>query len=54
MDQFKPLEKLAIPAAIEKAKHYRLLNESSAAESICRDILRVEPMPEEGREPFLE
>ncbi|MDA0346877.1 MAG: hypothetical protein O3C43_19215 [Verrucomicrobia bacterium] len=43
MDQFKPLEKLAIPSAIEKAKHYRLLNEASAAESICRDILRVEP-----------
>ncbi len=39
----KPLSKSAIPAAIEKAKHYRLLNEPSAAESICRDILRVAP-----------
>ena len=43
MDQFKPLAKIAIPLAIEKAKHYRLLNEASAAESICRDILRIEP-----------
>ena len=47
MDQFKPLAKLAIPAAIEKAKHYRLLNEASAAESICRDILRIEPNNQE-------
>ena len=39
----KSLSKTAIPAAIEKAKHYRLLNEPSAAESICRDILRVVP-----------
>lgn len=43
MDDLKPLSKAAIPAAIAKAKHYRLLNEPSAAESICRDILRVEP-----------
>jgi len=47
MDQFKPLAKVAIPAAIEKAKHYRLLNEASAAESICRDILRIEPNHQE-------
>ncbi len=47
MDQFKPLAKIAIPAAIEKAKHYRFLNEPSAAESICRDILRVEPNHQE-------
>lgn len=47
MDQFKPLAKVAIPSAIEKAKHYRLLNEPSAAESICRDILRVEPKHQE-------
>ena len=47
MDQFKPLAKIAIPSAIEKAKHYRLLGEPSAAESICRDILRVEPKHQE-------
>jgi hypothetical protein len=39
----KPLSQETIPGAVEKAKHYRLLNEPSAAESICRDILRVRP-----------
>jgi hypothetical protein len=47
MDQFKPLAKVAIPSATEKAKHYRLLGEPSAAESICRDILRIEPNHQE-------
>ena len=30
-------------AALERAKHYRLLNEPGAALSICLDILQVEP-----------
>jgi len=33
----------AVPNAIAKAKHYRLLNQPAEAESICRDILAVEP-----------
>jgi len=32
----------AIPRAIAKAERYRLLNEPQEAESICRDILRVD------------
>ena len=40
--ELKPLSPEAVPAAIEKARHYRLLNEPSSAESICRDILRIE------------
>ena len=32
-----------MPAALQKAERYRLLNDSSAAESICRDIIEVEP-----------
>jgi hypothetical protein len=32
-----------IGQAIELADHYRLLNEPAQAESICRDILAVEP-----------
>ena len=32
-----------IPAAIEKADRYRLLNEPEQAESICQDVLLVEP-----------
>ena len=43
MFSLKPLSKEAIPAALEKAQHYRLLNEPAAAESICLDILAVDP-----------
>jgi hypothetical protein len=43
MFNLKPLSKEAIPAALEKAQHYRLLNEPAAAESICLDILAVDP-----------
>ena len=38
----KSLTHDAIPAAMEKAKHYRLLNEPEQAESICEDVLRLE------------
>ncbi len=38
----RPIPAEAIPGAIEKAKRYRLLNEPLEAESICRDILRVD------------
>ena len=41
--ELKPLSREAIPAALEKAVHYRLLNEPGEAESICLDVLRVEP-----------
>src|SRR5437867_6525036 len=43
MFNLKPLSEDAIPAAIEKAMRYRLLNEPAEAESICLDILRTEP-----------
>ncbi len=43
MLQLKPLSKNSIPKALVRAKHYRLLNEPWQAESICRDILKVEP-----------
>jgi hypothetical protein len=39
----KPISKEAIPRAIQKAERYRLINQSWAAESICRDILQIEP-----------
>jgi hypothetical protein len=39
----KQLSEAAIPAALEKAMRYRLLNEPGAAESICLDILRTDP-----------
>lgn len=39
----KKLHKEAVPLALKKAEHYRLLNEPLQAESICRDVLEVEP-----------
>ena len=42
MLNLKPLSKEAIPAALEKAMRYRLLNEPGNAESICLDVLRLE------------
>jgi len=41
--QLKPISREAIPRAILKAERYRLLNQSWAAESICLDILEVDP-----------
>jgi hypothetical protein len=43
MHELKTLHPKAIPAALEKAMRYRLLNEPMQAESICRDILAIEP-----------
>lgn len=45
MTQFKlkPIHEAAIPEALKMAERYRLLNEPAQAESICRDILRVQP-----------
>src|SRR5262245_52644931 len=43
MFEMKPLAKEAVKRALEKAERYRLLNEPSEAESICLDILLVEP-----------
>jgi hypothetical protein len=43
MMHLKSLSKDAIPAALAKAERYRLLNEPGEAESICLDVLQVEP-----------
>ncbi|MDZ4286727.1 MAG: hypothetical protein U0984_02150 [Prosthecobacter sp.] len=43
MFALKPLSKEAIPAALEKALRYRLLNEPGEAESICHDVLQIDP-----------
>ncbi|MEO5857501.1 MAG: hypothetical protein ABIR33_00985 [Pyrinomonadaceae bacterium] len=48
MFELKPISTEAIPAALEKANRYRLLNEPSAAESIYLDILAVEPDNQEA------
>ncbi len=43
MVEKKRLSKEAVDAALAKAERYRLLNEPSEAESICRDVLEVDP-----------
>lgn len=41
--ELKPLAKESTARALEKAERYRLLNEPFFAESICLDVLAVEP-----------
>ena len=48
MPELKNLSKDAIPAALEKAMRYRLLNEPGEAESICLDVLRADPGNQEA------
>ena len=48
MSDLKPMSKEAIPSALEKAMRYRLLNEPSEAESICLDVLQVDPDNQEA------
>lgn len=43
MYEFKKLSPGSVPAAVDKARCYRFLNEPREAESICLDILEVEP-----------
>jgi tetratricopeptide (TPR) repeat protein len=43
MFQLKTLSQEAIPRSLEKAERYRLLNEPAEAESICLDILQIDP-----------
>lgn len=46
--ELKPLSKPAVPEALEKAHRYRLLGEPWQAESICLDVLRLEPANQEA------
>ena len=44
----KPIHQHAVPAALEKAVWYRALHEPLEAESICRDVLAVDPGNQEA------
>src|SRR4051795_5543630 len=48
MSDLKKLSTEAIPAALEKANRYRLLNEPGEAESICLDVLKADPENQEA------
>jgi hypothetical protein len=41
--QLKPISSAGVSEALERAERYRLLNEPSLAESICLDVLDLEP-----------
>ncbi|HEV8375867.1 MAG TPA: hypothetical protein VGR38_06475 [Candidatus Polarisedimenticolia bacterium] len=48
MFELKKISRQGIPAALAKAERYRLINQPRMAESICLDILEVEPSHEEA------
>jgi hypothetical protein len=39
----KPISRAGVSAALQKAERYRLINDPSSAESICLDVLEVDP-----------
>jgi hypothetical protein len=41
--ELKSIAQEAVPGALEKAMRYRLLNEPGEAESICLDVLEIDP-----------
>ena len=45
----KPISRDSVEGAMAKAERYRLLNEPNEAESICRDILEIDPANREAR-----
>ena len=48
VDSLKPLNATSIPTCLEKARHYRLLNDPENAESICLDIIELQPDHQEA------
>jgi hypothetical protein len=48
MFELKRLSAEAVPAALERALRYRLLNEPAEAESICHDVLSIDPENQEA------
>ena len=39
----KPISRESVSAALQKAERYRIINDPSSAESICLDVLTVDP-----------
>jgi len=46
--ELKAVSPEAVARALAKAERYRLLNEPGEAESICRDVLQLEPDNQEA------
>jgi hypothetical protein len=49
MFTLKPISRDSVDGSLAKAERYRLLNEPNEAESICRDILTVDPSNRQAR-----
>ena len=49
MREIKKISKKSIPHALKKAERYRLIEDPGQAESICLDILEVDPSNHEAR-----
>lgn len=49
----KPISTDSVPGALDKAHRYRLLNEPSAAESICLDVLAIDPGNQQALETMI-
>ena len=45
----KPISRESVNGALARAERYRLLNEPQEAESICRDILHIDPANREAQ-----
>jgi tetratricopeptide (TPR) repeat protein len=46
--QLKPISREAIPEALQKAERYRLINDPAQAESICQDVVAVDPQNQQA------
>ena len=49
MFTLKPISRDGVDGALARAERYRLLNEPNEAESICRDILEIDPANRQAR-----
>jgi hypothetical protein len=46
--ELKRLSRDGVPGALAKAERYRIINDPSSAESICLDVLEVDPRNQEA------
>jgi hypothetical protein len=46
--ELKRISKESVPAALQKAERYRIINDPSSSESICLDVLQADPGNQEA------
>ena len=44
----RPISRASVPAALQKAERYRIINDPTSAESICLDVLEVDAHNQEA------